>query len=235
MLAYEHIGDVLGNPDLQNLGDRPGALRAFRQAADVGKRLYELDRSDQSAASDYGIVLSRVETAMDDNDFLQKLAVQRESLRVLDEAVSISPDNVTLQVYRALVHLHLGDTLTAAGKVEDARLAYLDSAAIAEPSLKLGHASLLVLFMRCEPASRVERRHPGEADRRAGVRRTGVAHKGESVGRCPVGASRPARVFGNGADLCGAPAEPGAAAGRPGGRSVLAAQSCRRVAGGSVR
>jgi tetratricopeptide (TPR) repeat protein len=148
MLAHEHVGDVLGNPDLQNLGDRPGALRAYRQAAGVGKRLYELDRSDQRAASDYGIVLSHVETAMDDNDFLQKLAVQRESLRVLDEAVRNSPDNVTPQIYRALVHLHLGDTLTAAGKVEDARLAYLDSAAITAPSLKLGHAPQLVLFIR---------------------------------------------------------------------------------------
>ena len=116
MLAYGHVADVLGNPDLQNLGDRPGALRAYRQAADVGKRLYEADRSDQRAASDYGIVLSRVETAMDDNDFLQKLAVQRESLRVLDEAARISPKNVTLQIYRALVRLHLGDTLTAAEK-----------------------------------------------------------------------------------------------------------------------
>lgn len=50
--------------------------------------------------------------------------------------------------YHALVRLHLGDTLTATGTVEDARLAYLDSAAIAEPSLKFGHAPLLVLFMR---------------------------------------------------------------------------------------
>jgi tetratricopeptide (TPR) repeat protein len=148
MLAYENVGDVLGNPDLQNLGDRPGALRAYRQAAGVGKQLYELDRSGQRTASDYGIALGHVETAMDDNDFLQKSAVQLESLRVLDEAARNSPDNVTLQINRALVRLHLGDTRTAAGKLEDARLAYRDSAAITEPSLKLGHASLLVLFMR---------------------------------------------------------------------------------------
>ena len=130
---------------------------------------------------------------MDDNDFLQKLAVQRESLRVLDEAVRNSPDNVTLQVYRALVRLHLGDTLTAAGKVEDARLAYLDSAAIAEPSLKLGHASLLVMFMRANQRLALNAVARARRDRRAGVRRTGVAYKGESVGRCAVGASRPAR------------------------------------------
>ena len=138
MLAYGHIADVLGNPDLQNLGDREGALRAYRQAADVGKRLYEADRSDQRAASDYGIVLSRVETVMDDSDLPQKLAVQRESLRVLDEAAKTSPNNLTLHIYRSLVHLHLGESLTAATKLEEARLAYLKSAEISEAYLDGG-------------------------------------------------------------------------------------------------
>ena len=148
MLAYGHVADVLGNPDLQNLGDRAGALRAYRQAADVGKRLYDADRSDQRAASDYGIVLSRVETAMDDSDLPQKLAVQRESLRVLDEAARISPDNVTLHIYRALVHLHIGESFTTGRQFEDARRAYQESAAISEPYLGRGHASLFVMFMR---------------------------------------------------------------------------------------
>jgi tRNA A-37 threonylcarbamoyl transferase component Bud32/tetratricopeptide (TPR) repeat protein len=145
----------LGSSDAKrNLGDDRGAveaanecLRLLREAAAAAKQLYEANRSDGRVASDYGILLSRVETAMDDND-PEKVAVQRESLRVLDETARISPKNVTLQNYRALVHLHLGDSLSAAGKIEDARLAYLDSAAISEPSLKLGHASLLVTFMR---------------------------------------------------------------------------------------
>ena len=151
-LADAYVGSSNAKRDL---GDDQGALesathglRLYRQAADAGKRLYELDRSDRRAASDYGIVLSRVETAMDDQDLTQKLAVQRESLQVLDEAARMNQHDVTLHVHRALVHLHLGDTLTAAGKIDDARLAYLDSAAISEPYLKLGHASLLVTFMR---------------------------------------------------------------------------------------
>jgi tetratricopeptide (TPR) repeat protein/tRNA A-37 threonylcarbamoyl transferase component Bud32 len=148
MLAYGHIADVLGNPDLQNLGDRAGALAAYRQAAEAGKRLYEADRSDQRAASDYGIVLSRVETAMDEGDLKAKLEVQQESLRVLDEAFRVSPENVSLQIYRALVHLHRGEALTASGSTEEARRAYLESAAISEPALTLGHTSLVVLFMR---------------------------------------------------------------------------------------
>jgi tetratricopeptide (TPR) repeat protein len=147
MLAYGHIADVLGNPDLHNLGDRTGALRAYQQAAAIGKRLYEADRSDQRAASDYGIVLSRVETAMDDSDFAGKLAVQEESLQVLEEAARVSPGNVSLQIYRTVVQQHIGDSFDAAGNLDGARRRYLESAAIAERHLKLGHTSLLVLFI----------------------------------------------------------------------------------------
>ena len=78
----------------------------------------------------------------------QKLAVQRESLRVLDEAARISPDNLTLHIYRALVHLHIGESFTAGRQFEDARRAYQESAAISERYLGRGHASLFVMFMR---------------------------------------------------------------------------------------
>ena len=93
----------------------------MREAAAAANEFYEANRSDERVAFDYGILLSRVETAMDDN-YPDKIAVQRESLRVLDETARINPKNVTLQNYRALVHLHLGDSLSAAGKIEEAAL-----------------------------------------------------------------------------------------------------------------
>jgi hypothetical protein len=80
------MGDVLGNPGLDNLGDRAGALQAYRKAAGIGKTLYEADRADRRAAADYGIVLSRVETMMDDRDPGAKLEVQQEAIRVLEDA-----------------------------------------------------------------------------------------------------------------------------------------------------
>jgi eukaryotic-like serine/threonine-protein kinase len=147
LLAYGHIADVLGNPGLQNLGDRGGALHAYRRAAEIAKILYEGDRSDQRAAADYGIVLSRVETVMDDSDPAAKLAVQRQSLRVLDEAAKINPGNVSLRIYEALVNQHLGDTFAASADLRSAHEAYLRSAAVAEANMKSEHASLLILFI----------------------------------------------------------------------------------------
>src|SRR5205085_3382629 len=101
MLAYGHIADVSGNPNLNNLGDRVGALQAYRRAAEIGKALYEGDRANEQAGADYGIVLSRVAAAMDDGDLNAKLAVERESLKVLNEMAHISPGDFSVQLYLA--------------------------------------------------------------------------------------------------------------------------------------
>jgi tetratricopeptide (TPR) repeat protein len=147
MLAYGHVADVLGNPGLQNLGDRTGALQAITKAAAIGKTLYEADRADQRAVADYGIVLSRVETMMDDRDPGAKLAVQQESIRVLEDAAKTNPSNVTLKIYLALVNQHLGDAYAAAADVGPAHRAYLRSADVAASGMKSGHGSLHILFI----------------------------------------------------------------------------------------
>ena len=148
MLAYGHIADVLGNPGLPNLGDRAGALRMYQNAAAIGKRLLDADRADQRAAKDYGIVLSRVETAMDDSDLPAKVAVQRESIEVLDEASKMSPTDGTTQLYHSLIEQHLGDSLTLMGDLPSALSAYRDSASTAEATMRQGNFSLLILFIQ---------------------------------------------------------------------------------------
>jgi tetratricopeptide (TPR) repeat protein len=148
MLAYGHVADVLGNPGLPNLGDRPGALRMYQRAAEIGKRLFDADRADQRAAKDYGIVLSRVETAMDDADVDAKIAAQRESIQVLEQAAKISPTDGSIQLYRSLLDQHLGDSLTAAGDLQSAFAAYRDSASTAEANMRQGNFSFLILFVQ---------------------------------------------------------------------------------------
>src|SRR5262245_42468786 len=148
MLAYGHIADVLGNPGLPNLGDQAGALRMYQRAADIAKRLFDADRADQRAAKDYGIVLSRVETAMNDADLPAKIAVQQESVHVLDDASKISPSDGTIHLYRSLINQHLGDSLTSMGDLPSALTAYRDSASIAEAFMRQGNFSQLILFVQ---------------------------------------------------------------------------------------
>jgi tetratricopeptide (TPR) repeat protein/tRNA A-37 threonylcarbamoyl transferase component Bud32 len=148
MLAYGHVADVLGNPDLQNLGDRAGAVDAYRQAAEIGRQLYEADRADQRATIDYGIVLSRVETMMDARDPAARLAVQQESMRVLNEAAKVSPSNVQLKLYVGTVQDHMGDSYTAARNLDAARQAYLAAVTMANTGIASGHTSFVTLAIQ---------------------------------------------------------------------------------------
>jgi eukaryotic-like serine/threonine-protein kinase len=166
MLAYGHVADVSGNPNLENLGDRAGALTAYRRAAEIGKALYDADPANEQAGADYGIVLSRVATAMDDGDLEAKVAAYRESLRVLDNVARISPTNVSLQLYRAYGNQQLGDTLKMSGNHEAAEKAYEDAGAIAESSRKSGQIAFVTLVVMSNlrlAQNSIARAHRGEA------------------------------------------------------------------------
>lgn len=147
LLAYGHIADVLGNPNLENLGDRAGALQAYRRAADIAKGLFEVDPANQRAGADYGIALSRVAAVMEDRDLNAKVAVERESLHVLGDLARGSPQDVSLQIYLAFVNLQLGDTLTLAGDVRGAGAAYSESVAVALAGRKSGQVSFITTYV----------------------------------------------------------------------------------------
>jgi len=198
MLAYGHVADVLGNPGLQNLGERVDALQAYRRAAAIGRTLYEADRADQRAAADYGIILSRIETMMDDRDPAAKVAAQQESIRVLEDAAKVSPGNMSLKIYLALVNEHLGDSYTAAADMRAAHAAYLRSADIAASGMSSGHVSVHILFIQASQRlalNAVARGRRGEAP--------GFAGRAMHAGENPPSGSGPVRALPRGLSAMG--------------------------------
>jgi eukaryotic-like serine/threonine-protein kinase len=166
MLAYGHLADVSGNPNLENLGDRAGALQAYRRAAEIGKGLYEGDPANEQAGADYGIVLSRVATAMDNSDLKAKVAAYRESLRVLGNVARISATNLSFQLYLAYGNQQMGDTLKVSGDLAGAEKAYSEAATIAESGKKSGQIAFLTLVVTSNlklARNSVARAHRGEA------------------------------------------------------------------------
>jgi eukaryotic-like serine/threonine-protein kinase len=147
MLAYGHIADVSGNPNLQNLGDRAGSLQAYLRAAEIGRGLYEADSANEQAGADYGIVLSRVATAMDNSDLKAKAVAHRESLRVIGNVSRITPSNLSLQMYLAYGNQQLGDTLRMSGDLVGAEKAYSETVTIAESAKKSGQIGFLTLLV----------------------------------------------------------------------------------------
>jgi eukaryotic-like serine/threonine-protein kinase len=147
MLAYGHVADVSGNPNLENLGDQAGALQAYRRAAEIGKALYEADPANEQAGADYGIVLSRVATTMDNSDLKAKAAAHRESLQVLNNVARISPSNLSLQLYLAYGNQQLGDTLKMNRDFAAAEKAYSEAVTIADSARKSGQIGFVTLVV----------------------------------------------------------------------------------------
>jgi len=147
MLAYGHIADISGNPNVENLGDRAGALQAYRRAAEIGKELYQADPANEQAGADYGIVLSRVATAMDDSDPKAKAAAYEKSLQVLKQVAHTSPNNLSIQLYLAYGYQQLGDSLKMSSDPVAAAKAYSETVAIADQARKSGQISFVTLFI----------------------------------------------------------------------------------------
>ena len=144
---------------------------------------------------------------MDDRDPGSKLAVQQESIRVLEDAAKINLGNVALKIYLALVNQHLGDSYTAAADIGAAHQAYLKSVDIASSGMKSGHASLQILFIQTNQRlalNAVARGRRAEALEFA----DGAARRRGPAGLGATGAA--ARPVRNGLDLRGSREEPAA-------------------------
>ena len=147
MVDYGHVADVSGNPNVENLGDRPKALDAYRRAARIGKEIYDADPANEQAGIDYAIVLSRIATAMDDSDLKGKTNAFRESLQVLDKFAHNSPSNLSVQVYLAYGNQQLGDALKMSGDLAGAEKVYFEAARIADSAKKSGQIAFSTIFL----------------------------------------------------------------------------------------
>ena len=177
---------------MENLGDRAAAVQAYRRAAEIGKELYEADPANERAGVDYGIVLSRIATTMDDTDPKAKAAAHRGSLQVLQRVARTSPNDLSIQLYLAYGNQQLGDTLKISGDLAAAEKAYLQAATIADSARKSGQIGFMTLFVLSNlkvAQNSVARAHRGEAldfARRAFEASTNLPHGAVSPFMAPL-------------------------------------------------
>jgi tetratricopeptide (TPR) repeat protein len=147
MLAYSHVGDVLGSPNMPSLGDAAGAMDAYRRIQSVAHRLYESDPADQRAARDYAIALARVASGMPDNKPAAQVPLLEESARLLQEVARVNPENLVNRADLAHGYNMLGDALYGAGDRAAAVAAYRQSATLSETMLDSGQGSPVVTLV----------------------------------------------------------------------------------------
>src|SRR5262249_27966379 len=110
MLAYSHLGDVLGNPNYANLGDTSGALAAFRSMVSVADELYRANPGDQTAAIDYGMALARL-AALPLTDSGERLSMYSRAAELLEAVRRKDPTNLNVPLNLAAQKEQAGDLL----------------------------------------------------------------------------------------------------------------------------
>jgi tetratricopeptide (TPR) repeat protein len=135
MLAYSHIGDTLGNPNLDSFGDAAGAMDAYSKMVVAAKLLYDADPDDLRAVTDYAISLMRIANATPARQASEKLDRFRQSRDLFERVATASPSNATNAINKSFVEAQMGDLLLAQGNHEGAVRSYEQAIATSEALL----------------------------------------------------------------------------------------------------
>ena len=136
MLAYSHLGDVLGNPNYPNLGDTAGAQSAFRSMLAIAEQNYRRSTGDQGAIIDFGMALMRV-AALPLEQETKRVEMYHQAEELLGQALRRNPANANVRMNLAALNEQLGDLLQTMGKPALAAEEYRHALEFAERILEL--------------------------------------------------------------------------------------------------
>lgn len=189
MFATSHIGDLLGNPNLSNLGDTKGALAAYQRMVDVARKVHEADPADQRARSDFGIALMRFSAPLGAERAAEKISILRQVIALQEEVARVNPQNSSNLADLAFSHNFLGDAYEESKDSASAMQAYRTGLRYAEPLLGKSSTTLLGAASFCY-------RKLGILHARKGERATALAYARKafdlSSSQNPAAKERPA-------------------------------------------
>lgn len=149
MFAQSHIGDLLGNPNLSNLGDTKGALAAYQKMLEIARKVYEADPADQRARSDYSIAMMRFSSLLEPERAAEKIQMLRQVIALQQEVARVSPKNTSNLSDLAYSHHFLGDAYEENKETAAAMQAYQMGLRHGEPLLANSSTTLLGAVYFC--------------------------------------------------------------------------------------
>lgn len=134
MLAYGHLGDVLGPPRAGGSGDLEGAAAAFRKAQSIARQLCESDPADRKARFDLANADFRLGTvlAAQKGHAVEGLAKIEEAERTLGELQKGDAANASYRLVAVLTKRRKGEALVALGRDAEASRAFAEVITLAE-------------------------------------------------------------------------------------------------------
>ena len=125
MLAYSHLGDLLGNPGNPNLGDTTGAKSAYDAMVAVASKMYNGNPGDLGATINYGMALAR-SASITELPTAQRITLLGKGNELLGAALLKDPGNTTNRGYLASYKELMGDLLASSGQQPAAMELYRD-------------------------------------------------------------------------------------------------------------
>jgi serine/threonine protein kinase len=146
MIGYGHVGDMLGSPVANNLGDSEGARVYYHKAVSIGEELHNADPNDRTAMYDLAASLERlgmVDVAA--SGVPESLTSLQRSAGILEDLMANEPDSLRVKYMLSLTQEYEGRRLQRLGRYTDAITTYRRSITIADSILASDAASRIAL------------------------------------------------------------------------------------------
>jgi len=121
LLAYGHLGDVLGLPENYGLGKLPEAVDAFEKAAAIAESMAKRDPANRVASFDEAVALSRASACLlEEPDNGRALAHLSRAESLLNSLIKQDPSNQRYLIEMVSVEGLTGKGLLQAGRYAEA-------------------------------------------------------------------------------------------------------------------
>ncbi len=136
MISYGHVGDQLGSPVVNSLGDSAGARAYYRKAVAIGEEIYKADPNDTTARFDLAAGLERLGMVdVPASEIPESLAMLERSAIMLERIVADDPNNVSRKRMLALALEYAGHRLQSLGRYPEAIARYRRSVVLSDSML----------------------------------------------------------------------------------------------------
>jgi non-specific serine/threonine protein kinase/serine/threonine-protein kinase len=152
-VAISHIklGDILGNPNFPNIGDRAEALGHYRQSLTIWQAVAASDPTDATTRRYLGVIHERIGTMQQSEENLaEALESYRQSLEIRESFSATHPTNTDARRDLAIGYEKIADVLMLTGDAKNAlehqrqALAMFEALSAADPNNANASRSLAI-------------------------------------------------------------------------------------------
>ena len=122
LITYGHLGDALGPPEANGLGQLPESVRAFEKAASIAAWISQRDPADRKSWFDLAAAQMRTAASLleEPNGAVEALGLLTKEELLLTRLANEDPSNQRYRMYALMLDCHMGKALMALGRNREA-------------------------------------------------------------------------------------------------------------------